>query len=442
MSKAVNLMGQGRRNLICGDVPMAVTQFEECCQILAQTYGEMAFECAPAYFSYGHALLELARMDSKVIESLEAEAEEDEEDESEKSEDGKSGGETPGTTEDEDRTDKSESLSSQDEGIDKEAKTEKDENVKDDDDDEKNENVDEHIAGNDVTNLQLAWESLELAKIIYLKRKDKESQLKAAQAFLKLGEVGLETGVYDQAIEDIKECLKIQKEYLEPEEREIAESYYQLGLVHVFAGNHDSSIENFEKAVSVIEARIEKLNKTIEANKDSKETADVETVYNAKTEIKELEEVVPDIKQKITDTIEEKKTVADLKLMAKKEAEEKLLQTPKPGTSGFEAMGNISGITTGLGTTTTGFSSNDAGKSQDVKTTDISHLVRRKRKPEEATDESAEKKQKSEYGSSTDTQSAKTQDTDTSNGPLSSAQHTKMESSDAKANEQTEAKDS
>ncbi|CAE1286696.1 NASP [Acanthosepion pharaonis] len=395
MSKAVNLMGQGRRNLICGDVPMAVTQFEECCQILAQTYGEMAFECAPAYFSYGHALLELARMDSKVIESLEAEAEEDEEDESEKSEDGKSGGETPGTTEDEDRTDKSESLSSQDEGTDKEAKTEKDENVKDDAaDDDKNENVDEHIAGNDVTNLQLAWESLELAKIIYLKRKDKESQLKAAQAFLKLGEVGLETGVYDQAIEDIKECLKIQKEYLEPEEREIAESYYQLGLVHVFAGNHDSSIENFEKAVSVIEARIEKLNKSIEANKDSKETADVEAVYNAKTEIKELEEVVPDIKQKITDTIEEKKTVADLKLMAKKEAEEKLLQTPKPGTSGFEAMGNISGITS-LGTTTTGFSSTDAGKSQDVKTTDISHLVRRK-----------------------------------------------TESSDAKANEQTEAKDS
>lgn len=33
------------------------------------------------------------------------------------------------------------------------------------------------------------------------------------------------SGVYDQAIEDIKECLKIQKEYLEPEEREIAESY-------------------------------------------------------------------------------------------------------------------------------------------------------------------------------------------------------------------------
>ncbi|CAI9739794.1 autoantigenic sperm isoform X3 [Octopus vulgaris] len=403
MSKAVNLMGQGKRNLICGDVPMAVTQFEESCQILAKCYGEMAFECAAAYFSYGHALLELARLDSKVIESLEAEAaaaeeEEDDDDdddeeegddgENEKSEKDSAASKEDEGTGDEDRTDNSESLSSQDEAVENQEKPE-----------EKDPDEDEHDAGNDVTNLQLAWESLELAKIIYLKRKDKESQLKAAQAYLKLGEVGLETGLYDLAVEDIKECLKIQKEHLNPEEREIAETYYQLGLVHVFASNHDSAVENFKAAISVIEAKIDKLNKSIEHLKDSTETADVETVYNARTEIKELEEIVPDITQKITDTIEEKKTVADLKAFAKKEAAEKMMSSSLMGagsSSGFagpsssSSSGGSSGGAGGdvLGSTT-GFSSilpvDPKSSSQPVKTTDISHLVRRK---EPATEES------------------------------------------------------
>ncbi|XP_029650157.1 nuclear autoantigenic sperm protein isoform X3 [Octopus sinensis] len=411
MSKAVNLMGQGKRNLICGDVPMAVTQFEESCQILAKCYGEMAFECAAAYFSYGHALLELARLDSKVIESLEAEAaaaeeeEDDDDDDEEEGDDGeneksekdsekddgassKAASKEDEGTGDEDRTDNSESLSSQDEAVENQEKPE-----------EKDPDEDEHDAGNDVTNLQLAWESLELAKIIYLKRKDKESQLKAAQAYLKLGEVGLETGLYDLAVEDIKECLKIQKEHLNPEEREIAETYYQLGLVHVFASNHDSAVENFKAAISVIEAKIDKLNKSIEHLKDSTETADVETVYNARTEIKELEEIVPDITQKITDTIEEKKTVADLKAFAKKEAAEKMMSSSLMGagsSSGFagpsssSSSGGSSGGAGGdvLGSTT-GFSSilpvDPKSSSQPVKTTDISHLVRRK---EPATEES------------------------------------------------------
>ncbi|GAB1610718.1 nuclear autoantigenic sperm protein-like isoform X1 [Argonauta hians] len=437
MSKAVNLMGQGKRNLICGDVPMAVTQFEESCQILAKCYGEMAFECAPAYFSYGHALLELARLDSKVIESLEAEAaaaeeeeEEEDEDEEDDNEEEEEDGETEktekdsekegaasgkskddgATTGDEERTDNSESLSSQDEAVDNPEKAEE----------EKDPEEDEHDAGNDVTNLQLAWESLELAKIIYIKKKEKDSQLKAAQAYLKLGEVGLETGLYDQAADDIKECLRIQKEYLEPEEREIAETYYQLGLVHVFASSHDAAVENFKEAVAVIGAKIDKLNKSIESLKDSTETAHVETVYNARTEIKELEEIIPDITQKITDTIEEKKTVADLKAFAKKEAAEKMMSGNLLGgssSSGFGAgpsssdfgagpsssgSGESSKVSGDLLGSTTGFSSifpaaaaDSKTSSQSVKTTDISHLVRRKRKsdPEES---SVEKKTKSE----------------------------------------------
>ncbi|XP_052831928.1 protein HGV2 [Octopus bimaculoides] len=398
MSKAVNLMGQGKRNLICGDVPMAVTQFEESCQILAKCYGEMAFECAAAYFSYGHALLELARLDSKVIESLEAEAaaaeaeeddDDDDDDDEEEGDDGeneksekdsdkykrvcicmfltekddgassKAASKEDEGTGDEDRTDNSESLSSQDEAVENQEKPEEKDPEEDEhniafsrwiywpfsDEVSKSLNTSESFVLQSInghTRNEMCW--MGFTEIAYL-RKDKESQLKAAQAYLKLGEVGLETGLYDLAAEDIKECLKIQKEHLNPEEREIAETYPYLYTntpdfempdfrlvghwwdLHKWKENPlNCCIYDYKNDINaLIFVFADKLNKSKEHLKDSTETTDVETVYNARTEIKELEEIVPDITQKITDTIEEKKTVADLKAFAKKEAAEKMV---------------------------------------------------------------------------------------------------------------------
>lgn len=43
-------------------------------------------------------------------------------------------------------------------------------------------------------NLQLAWEMLEVAKVIYTRKEAKEDQLMAAQTHLKLGEVSAESG--------------------------------------------------------------------------------------------------------------------------------------------------------------------------------------------------------------------------------------------------------
>merc|ERR1712029_733449 len=87
----------------------------------------------------------------------------------------------------------------------------------------------------DGSNLQLAWEDLELAKLIFARHNTKEMKLKCAEVHLKLGEVGIENSQYDQAIEDLKECLKIQQQYLEKESRLIAETRYQIGIACVFS---------------------------------------------------------------------------------------------------------------------------------------------------------------------------------------------------------------
>ncbi|VDI26884.1 nuclear autoantigenic sperm protein [Mytilus galloprovincialis] len=64
---ASKILSQGKRNLVCGEVPAAVNQFQEACKILAKAYGETAKECAEAYFYYGQSLLDLARMETGVL---------------------------------------------------------------------------------------------------------------------------------------------------------------------------------------------------------------------------------------------------------------------------------------------------------------------------------------------------------------------------------------
>merc|ERR1739838_328789 len=73
----------------------------------------------------------------------------------------------------------------------------------------------------EVSNHQLAWEMLELEKVIFQKQQDGNTamSLKTAQVFLKLGEVGLESETYPQSIEDFLSCLKIQEKHLEADNR-------------------------------------------------------------------------------------------------------------------------------------------------------------------------------------------------------------------------------
>ena len=54
---------------------------------------------------------------------------------------------------------------------------------------------------------------------------NKEFKLKVAQVYLKLGELGLETGQYGQSIEDFTQCLTRQKEQLEADSSLLAETY-------------------------------------------------------------------------------------------------------------------------------------------------------------------------------------------------------------------------
>ncbi|XP_041133000.1 histone-binding protein N1/N2-like isoform X1 [Polyodon spathula] len=215
----------------------------------------------------------------------------------------------------------------------------------------------------EVGNLQLAWEMLEIAKVVYKRRESKEDQLFAAQAHLKLGEISVESGNYPQATEDFQECLAIQKKHLEPHSRLLAETHYQLGLVFGYINQYSKAIEHFNHSVEVIESRLAMLKEVIDKAKSD------ESVSEDKKEMEEIKLLLPDIREKIEDAKEGQKSG--------KAASAAILETLTGGsTSGFS--GENSGVSASMIPVK---AAEVASSSKSV--SDISHLIRKKRKPEE-----------------------------------------------------------
>ena len=65
--QAKELLAEGKRDLLVHAIPDAVTNCSKACEIMVKHKGEMAVECAEAYFYYGKALLELSRIESGVL---------------------------------------------------------------------------------------------------------------------------------------------------------------------------------------------------------------------------------------------------------------------------------------------------------------------------------------------------------------------------------------
>ncbi|XP_032074154.1 nuclear autoantigenic sperm protein [Thamnophis elegans] len=222
----------------------------------------------------------------------------------------------------------------------------------------------------EVGNLELAWDMLELAKVIYKRQDTKEAQLHAAQAHLKLGEVSIESENYMQAIEEFHSCLALQQKYLEAYDRLLAETHYHLGLAYHYNNQYEEAVLQFSKSMEVIDKRLVMLTERLKAKGEGP--------AEDEKEIEELKGLLPEIKEKIEDSKESQNSarVTELALKA----------TLVGGSSSF-SQGSESSATS---TIPVGHKTDGA--------TDISHLVRKKRKPEEETQQgdNEAKKSKSE----------------------------------------------
>jgi len=462
-TQAMNHFAQGKRHLLVNDINSAVNSLQEACRMLAEQHGETAPECGDAYFYYGRALLEMARvesgvlgnaldgvpegedMDSSQVENPDKLAEDEKEkigeqvgealeenfktcEKSSPSDEkvnghAKENGKSDEPMEDNDKSDKASSDkdnkdsdkdtdskkkegSTDDESQDGESQDDAEDGEEEGDEDaaegeekegaegeeekegegEKTEEEDE-----DVSNLQLAWEMLELAKVIYQRQEEgnKAMSLKAAQVFLKLGEVGLESENYPQSIEDFQSCLKIQETHMEVDDRCLAESHYQLGVAHSFSDDFDKSIDSFTKATKIIEDRIANLEKRkkekegwTEEQKKNDAKLKEDPFYTEDTEIKELNTLLPEIKEKIVDMEEMKQDSKDKINKVKKELG---MASAIAGGSSAEGSTNAFGF---------GSSSSSASDAKPIATM----MIKKKRKPEDEAEGDAAKKTKADNG--------------------------------------------
>ncbi|KAM9357915.1 nuclear autoantigenic sperm protein isoform 2-T2 [Symphorus nematophorus] len=276
MEEAKKLIGTGNKHLVMGDVVSAVGVFQDACSMLAAKYGDTADECGEAFFLCGKSLLELARMENSVLgNALEGVPEESEEEEQQPS----SNIESANNLDDEEDDD-------------------------DDDDDEDEEKNGQDKEEDEVGNLQLAWEMLEVAKVIYKRKESKDDQLMAAQAYLKLGEVSAESGNYPQALEDFQECLTLQLKHLPPHSRLLAETHYHVATTLCYMDQYSQAIQHYNSSIQVIETRLAMLQEAITKAEGTDGAAE------EKNEMEELKQLLPDIREKVEDAKESQKTAS------------------------------------------------------------------------------------------------------------------------------------
>ncbi|XP_011298548.1 nuclear autoantigenic sperm protein [Fopius arisanus] len=408
-------ISQGKRHLLVRDYTAAVTAFAEGLELLSQKHGDCGDELGEPYLLYGRALLGLAREETGVLGGgvPGGDEEDEEDDEDDEVDDEKLSGVDEKDEKEEDGQNKEVTVATERASASKEGenKSENDSEISKTDDNkiegekvEKPENAGESLPsssngsrmengegieknGNTIQNgegegedvnkeeededpgrgidLQVAWEVLELAKMVFFKR-GPSGYKQLAEAHRLLGEVAMESGNQQVAVSDLEKALKI-LENVEPREaRAMAELHYQLGLAHSLGNDFDASIEQFNEATNLLEARIKELESAEESPKSD------DPFYTVEGEISELKELLPEIQDKI----------ADMKDF-KQEACRLVIEGIKSKVAG--------GCTNGVGTSSDGPSASGTSESPKIAkpASDISHLVRKKRKNEEPEPEAA-----------------------------------------------------
>merc|ERR1712200_314472 len=125
------------------------------------------------------------------------------------------------------------------------------------------------------SNLQLAWEMLEVAKVVYSKMVTENKE---------------DLSIMEKLCCTL--CL-IGQEKFAKDSRCPAETHYQLGVALGYHGQFDEAVASLKSAISIIQERI--------GNKEKEESED------AKKEVTELKALVPEIEEKIKDTEDMKK---------------------------------------------------------------------------------------------------------------------------------------
>ncbi|KAI9309432.1 hypothetical protein BJ944DRAFT_236121 [Cunninghamella echinulata] len=360
------LLDEGNQDFINKKYESSSNKFGEACKQLDILNGELDPKNGDAYLLYGRALLEYAIQQTSVLgQSAKASAEAVEKQKEES--------EAPNTELNNSRfhfDDQPVFTSNNTEELNDKSTTDRD-NEDDDDEDEEEEND-----GAQDDDFETAWDVLDVARVIFEKNDDDATKLKLAEVLLLLGDISLETEKFSAALPDFRKAIDIKESILKPDDRQLAEAHYKYALaLELSSDSVEEALQELKKASTVLKARIQTL-ESGDANENDGGKGKGKPVLSedAKKEIAEIQELVTDMEEKITELSVRQKDEEQASEMLKK------------------VLGGLTGQPTDLPTT----------KKPDLNTAtvnDLSTLVKRKVKEivdNNKVNEDASKKQKSD----------------------------------------------
>jgi len=128
---------------------------------------------------------------------------------------------------------------------------------------------------------------------------------------------------YDQAINDLSECLEIQQSILAADDRCLAETLYQLGLACTFDKRYDDAIKHYRSAIEVLENKIAQLRRVIRGETVADPTVVAAGSFEspaelAQKEIDELLSILPDLVAKVRAVVSGIKVLLNIYLLCNK----------------------------------------------------------------------------------------------------------------------------
>ncbi|KAH8555351.1 hypothetical protein BGW37DRAFT_476804 [Umbelopsis sp. PMI_123] len=296
-----SIIHEGSRAFLLHNYETATDKLGQACELLDKQFGELAPQCADAYFLYGKALLQHAIQQNSVLGNAA----------------------TEDTTAADDTETQNATMSNPRfhfEGEPDLREVEAENGNEGDDEDGQAEQEEEE----DGDMFNDAWDVLDIARVIYEKDSSQEARLKLADVYSCLGDVSLETEKFDQAIPDFRSALSIKQCILDQDNRELAELHYKLALALEYSTSEQHlAIEETQNAVKVLRNRLSTLKekqlaesgdvkgkgKETDAVVDSGRTSDIQK------EINEIQELIPDMEVKIEELKNPKQLEAQVDML-------------------------------------------------------------------------------------------------------------------------------
>ncbi|XP_063710094.1 protein NASP homolog isoform X2 [Culicoides brevitarsis] len=350
LQRAKEMFGRGSRNYYVKAYAEAADDLSQACAIFAEIHGATADECGMPYLLYAKSMIAIGQQETKVLD-VPSEDEEEEGGGDEEDADGTSSKEE--NVEEQKEPEKVNGTSSAEEKPATNGHTIVDAQPGTSSGVTANGNSEtEEDAQSEANNLEVAWEILELAAIIFA-RQGEAAYENLAEALTELAVISFENSHFDIAIKDYMKALDVHNRMEKQNRRHVAEIYFQIGLSYLMLNDFDESIKNLQKASEVLSAEID----VWKIKDQTEETA---------ATIKDLEETREEIRLKIVE-VEETKQVSVEEV--KRELEKLLNHEPEKSANAPASSS----------------SSSSSSAAPAAKANDISHLIKRK-KPDAPTE--------------------------------------------------------